>query len=104
MTELRVCTEHVHELSDRQGQAAAQLAGTSSATDGVSGSMWLSHGVVCALSNAAVAAAESARKAACTGMAVVSTDLHEKLGIAAHRYDQTDHANSGILAERVRPR
>ncbi|TFV59105.1 ESX-1 secretion-associated protein [Mycobacterium sp. PS03-16] len=104
MTELRVSTEHVHELASRQGQAAARLTGASSATDGVSGSMWLSHGVVCALSNAAVAAAESARKAACAGMAVVSTDLHEKLGVAAHRYDETDRVSSGTLAERIQPR
>jgi hypothetical protein len=103
MTDLRVTTAHVRELSARQGEAAAQLTTAATVTDGVSQSMWLSHGAICAVSNMAVAAAEGARKGACQAMSSVSADLDEKLTTAAQRYDEMDQANRRQLDERIHP-
>jgi Excreted virulence factor EspC, type VII ESX diderm len=95
--ELRVITEHVRKLSATQAEAASQIAAAASVADGVSTSMWASHGLICAPTNIAVAAAELTRRNACTAMQSSSTGLSEKLNTAAEKYDQTDaHAAAKI--------
>ncbi|MBX8689614.1 hypothetical protein A5722_25890 [Mycobacterium vulneris] len=102
--ELRVITSHVLELAERQSTAAQQVLAAAAASHGVSTSMMVNHGVVCASANAAVAMAESARAAACAGLNSVSTNLSSRLGLAAARYDQTDAQGAGKLGKEMHPR
>lgn len=102
--ELRVITSHVLELAERQNTAAQEILAAAAASHGVSASMMVNHGMVCASANAAVAMAESARAAACAGMNSVSTSLSSRLGLAASRYDQTDAKGAGKLSKEIHPR
>lgn len=102
--ELRVITSHVLELAQMQATAAEQIVAAATASHGVSTSMVVNHGVVCSAANAAVAAAESARAAACAGMNSVSTSLSSRLGMAAARYDQSDAQGAGKLSREMHPR
>jgi hypothetical protein len=103
--ELRVDTARVRKLSATQGEAATQVAAAGSVADGVSTSMWVNHGLICAPTNIAVAAAELTRRNACAGIQSVSTGLSEKLNSAADQYDQTDaHAAQKIHSKMHPPR
>jgi hypothetical protein len=103
--ELRVDTARVRKLSATQGEAATQIAAADSVADGVSTSMWANHGLICAPTNIAVAAAELTRRNACAGMRSVSTGLSRKLNSAADQYDKTDaHAAQKIHSKMQPPR
>jgi ESX secretion-associated protein EspC/F len=104
MSELRVTAAHVRELSARQGEAQAQIQTASSAADGTGSSMWSTHGIVCAAANAAVTAAEEARRAAGAALQAVSADLSQKLDTAATRYDEMDSALGKGLDQQMPPR
>lgn len=101
---LGVISAHIRELSAGQTKANSAIGAAAKLTDGVSKSMWLSHGAVCAASNTAVGMAHSAREAASTAMAATSHDLSQKLGVAASRYDQTDAQAGGTLNQEMHPR
>lgn len=101
---LDVTTSHVRELADGQTTVARYLEQVSEVTDGVSASMLVNHGPVCAVSITALAFANNAREAACAAMASVSEDLAEKLKVAATGYDQTDTQAGGWLDKEMHPR
>ncbi len=94
---LQVTTEELHELSSKQQQAASLVGAASAAAQGVSSSMLVNHGVICAGTTAAVMMAEQTRSAASAGMQAVSTDLAEKLNMAATNYQCTDQHEAGKL-------
>jgi Excreted virulence factor EspC, type VII ESX diderm len=102
--ELRVTTEHLRKLSAKQHAVAAQTAAAALAAGGVSTSMWVNHGLICAPTNIAVSNAELARRNACLGIQSTSTDLAEKLDNAATQYDQTDAQARDKIAGKMRPR
>ncbi|MGV0836281.1 ESX-1 secretion-associated protein [Mycolicibacterium thermoresistibile] len=102
--ELRVDTAHVRDLSGRQSDAATQIAAATEVAQGVSSSMFVNHGIACSAANAAVLAAEMARKAAGTRMQVESTELSQKLNIAAERYDKTDAQAAASINAQMHPR
>jgi hypothetical protein len=102
--ELRVTTEHLRGLSAKQSAAAAQIAAAATVADGVSTSMWVNHGLICAPTNIAVSNAELTRTNACVGMQSTSTGLAEKLNIAATQYDQTDGQAGDKIDGKMRPR
>lgn len=66
---LGVISAHIRELSEGQSKADSAFNAVAKLTDGVSGSMWLNHGLACAASNTAVGMAHNARAAACAAMA-----------------------------------
>ena len=101
---LGVISAHIRELSEGHTKANSAVSAAAKLTDGVSGSMWLSHGAVCAASNTAVGMAHSAREAACAAMATRSHDLSQKLTDAATDYDQTDAESAGNLIKEMHPR
>ncbi|OMB99261.1 hypothetical protein A5733_00900 [Mycobacterium sp. NS-7484] len=101
---LGVTTAHVRALADGQSTVKDYLEQVSQVTDGVSASMMVNHGPVCAVSITALAFANSAREAACAAMASVSEDLSEKLNVAASGYDQTDCQAGGWLDKEMHPR
>lgn len=101
---LGVTTAHVHELADGQDMAKTFFELNAEVTDGVSSSMLVNHGPICAASIAALAFANSARAAACAAIASVSQDLSEKLNISASQYDQTDTQGGADIGREMHPR
>lgn len=87
---LKVLTEHVRRLATDQQAAAGRITVANQSAQGVAGNMWGTHGVVCAATNIAVSAAETARLAAGAALYKVSTELSEKLTNAAGNYDSAD--------------
>ncbi|OCB57597.1 hypothetical protein A5722_00470 [Mycobacterium vulneris] len=101
---LGVISAHIRELSEGQSKADSAFNAVAKLTDGVSGSMWLNHGLACAASNTAVGMAHNARAAACAAMASKSRDLSEKLNIAGSRYDRTDSEAEADIGKEMYPR
>lgn len=101
---LEVVPAHIRELSEGQSKANSAFNAVAKLTEGVSGSMWLNHGVVCVASNTAVGMAHSAREAACAAMASKSQDLSEKLNISGSRYNQTDSQAEADIGREMNPR
>lgn len=93
--ELDVTTGHLCDLSTNQSDAVQQIG--AAGVHGVSMSMWVNHGVICAATNSAVSAAEAARDAACQTMQFRSTRLSEQLLDAADMYDSTDQQQNENL-------
>lgn len=100
--ELRVITGYVQELAELQGRTAQQILSALEAAQGVGTSMWKNHGMVCAPSNSAVIAAETARRAACTRMNAKSEELAQKLDMARKLYDGTDMQEEQKLDDEMR--
>lgn len=97
--ELKVLTEHVRELAVRQGDVIAEIAPAEAATQGVTVDVAVSHGVICAPTSLAVAAANTARDLACQAMQKTSEELQHALTTAAENYDSADIAASGALSQ-----
>ncbi|MBP2455083.1 hypothetical protein JOF57_004996 [Mycolicibacterium lutetiense] len=91
-------------MSDGQSRAKAAIELTASVTDGVSASMVINHGPICAASIAALEAANMVRDGACAAMATVSQDLAEKMTVAASQYDQTDYQAAADIDKEMHPR
>jgi Excreted virulence factor EspC, type VII ESX diderm len=87
---LKVLSEHVRRLATEQQAAAGRITVANQAAQNVAGSLWSTHGVVCAPTNIAMSTAETARKAAGAVLWKVSTELSEKLTNAADNYDNVD--------------
>lgn len=100
---LKVRTTHVRELSERQNQAASQIASATGTPQGVANSMTVNHGLVCGTSVTALTMALTARTQACARMQLGSTELSQKLSVAAARYDQTDAQLGGKLDSTMHP-
>ncbi|MDV3129516.1 ESX-1 secretion-associated protein [Mycobacterium sp. 21AC1] len=100
---LKVHTTHVRDLSERQNQAASQVASASGTPQGVPDSVAVNHGLVCGAAITALTMALAARTQACARMQHASTDLSQKLNIAASRYDQADAKLSGKLNATMHP-
>jgi len=88
---LKVLTDHIRDLAGKQRAAAGRIKVANESTGEVAGSMWSTHGVVCAATNMAVSAAETARDTAGTRLYKVSTELSENLNYAADNYDNVDY-------------
>lgn len=95
--DLRVATVHLRELSAKQGQVSHELTAATAVVEGVATAVRGTHGSISWSTAGAVEAAQTARRAAGTGMARVSDNLSEKLTGAAGRYDNTDHDESQSL-------
>lgn len=87
---LRVLTEHIDDLAAKQTTAAGCLKIAGETVNDLASSVSSTHGVVCALSNMAVSAIESARDAADAKLWRMSHDLSERLGVASANYNNAD--------------
>ncbi|WP_166907515.1 type VII secretion target [Mycobacterium sp. DL440] len=101
---LGVTSSHVRQLSDDQKTAQRYIELNAEITGGVSASMLVNHGPICAVSITALEFANSAREAACAAMASVSQDMSEKLNISAAQYDQTDTQAGADIGKEMHPR
>ena len=88
---VRVLTDHVNELAGKQEASGYRiLAAKRAVDDGVAARMWLTHGPICARTNMAVSAAESARTAAVSAQYTLSEGLAERLRWASVNYNDAD--------------
>ena len=94
---LKVLTEHIRHLAERQQEAVNKITGANRSIVDPARNVQDTHGMVCEATNLAVSAAEEARRAAGGAFFKVSTELGEKLTAAAARYDHTDAAGANDI-------
>ncbi len=100
----RIAAATIRSLASQQEEASQGINSAVLAVQGMSDNMTRTHGFICAVTNAAVAAAEAERATAGSRTAGVSTELAEKLRHAAARYDETDSTAKGNLDNQMPPR
>lgn len=102
--DLKVTTAELTELGGRQRDAATGVGAAESATDGATMNVARTHGLVCAPTIAALAAAQQSRSAATQAMQNISNGLATKLDSAASEYQSTDQEQGANLDGQMRPR
>ena len=100
----RIAAATIRSLASQQAEAARGISSAVSAVQGVGDNMTKTHGLICAVTNAAVTAAETERSTAGICTARVSTELAGKLRHAADKYDETDLAEKAKLDNQIPPR
>lgn len=88
---LRVVTEHIDKLADRQSRAVDQFIGANRAAAAASDRVEATHGLICQLTSIALADADIARHVAGQTLQRVSSELAQKLENAARNYQSTDY-------------
>lgn len=94
---LRVVTDHIEELADRQSRAVDQLMGANRAAATASDRVEATHGLICQLTSMALSDADIARSVAGQTLQRVSGELAEKLQNAARNYQSTDYMAGGKI-------
>jgi hypothetical protein len=102
--ERRIAAAAIRSLASHQEEAARGFGSAVMAVQGVGDNMTKTHGLICAVTNAAVTAAETERATAGNRTAGVSTELAAKLRHAAEKYDETDLAEKEKLDNQMPPR
>jgi len=100
----RIAAATIRSLASHQDEAARGISSAVLAVQGIGDNMTKTHGLICAVTNAAVAAAEAERSTAGNRTAGVSTELAGKLRHAAEKYDETDLAEKDKLDNQIPPR
>jgi len=100
----RIAAAAIRSLASHQDDAARGINSAVMAVQGVGDSMTKTHGLICAVTNAAVTSAETERATAGNRTAGVSTELAAKLRHAAEKYDETDLAEKQKLDNQMPPR
>lgn len=103
-SELQVTATDLAHLAGMQRDVATDVTTADRATDGATLKVAQTHGLVCALTAAALGAAQSSRSAAAQAMQNVSNDLAGKLDSAAAGYSRTDDQEQGNLNNQMPPR
>jgi hypothetical protein len=96
---LRVLTEHIIRLAEKQQTAADKVLGANRMTGDVASRVTSTHGLVCSATSLAVSGADTARKAAGEALHKVSTELSEKLTTAANNYNNADYRAGRSLGQ-----
>jgi hypothetical protein len=99
----RIASATIRSLASLQDDAARGISSAVLAVRGVGDNMTKTHGLICAVTNAAVTAAETERETAGNRTAQVSTELAGKLRHAADKYDETDLAEMSKLDNQMPP-
>jgi hypothetical protein len=102
--ERRIAAAAIRSLASHQEEAARGISSAVMAVQGVGDNMTKTHGLICAVTNAAVTAAETERATAGNRTAGVSTELAAKLRHAAEKYDDADLAEKEKLDNQMPPR
>jgi hypothetical protein len=100
----RIAASTIRSLASHQDEAARGISSAILAVQGAGENMTKTHGLICAVTNAAVAAAETERASAAKRTAGVSTELAGKLRNAAEKYDETDLSQKAKLDNQMPPR
>lgn len=96
---LKVVTDHLHELSKSQQTAADKITGANRATADIAAAVESSHGLICFPTSQVMPAGEDARKVAGDTMFNVSTDFTAKLDAAATNYVNVDYREGRSIGE-----
>lgn len=99
---LKVLTDHIHQLADAQSRAADQVTGANRAIAGVSDRVRETHGLICALASTALATADETRASLGSGLFQRSTELSGKLTTAASNYEDTDYLSGRAIGSECR--
>jgi hypothetical protein len=83
-------TEHIDNIAAKQTTAAGSLKIAGETVNNLASTVWSTHGLVCAASNMAVAAVETARDEARTKLWKMSHDLSGRLHTASENYNNAD--------------
>ena len=102
--ELRVTAADLTQLAGQLRDVATSIGAAESTSNGATLKVAQTHGLVCALTAAAVGAAQSSRSAAAQAMQNTSNDLAGKLETAAANYSRTDQHDQGVLDSQMPPR
>lgn len=97
----KITAAAIRALGEVQDDAARGISAAVLAVQGVGDNMSSTHGLICAVTNNAVKAAEAERIKAGTATAGVCTELAGKLRHAADRYDETDESEKGNIDRQV---
>ncbi|MGE7002990.1 ESX-1 secretion-associated protein [Staphylococcus capitis] len=100
----RIAAATIRSLASHQDEAARGISWAVMAVQGIGDNMTKTHGLICAVTNAAVSVAETERATAGNRAAGVSTELAAKLRHAAEKYDETDLAEKDKLDNQMPPR
>src|SRR5690349_3054573 len=76
---LNVVTDHIRQLADAQSRAADQFTGANRAVAGASDRVRETHGLICALTSAALTTADETRVSLGEGFFTRSMELSAKL-------------------------
>jgi hypothetical protein len=101
MTYLTVDPKYLKELAKKQDRASAKAGSAAEATSEASKWVWWTHGVISGASNAGVANAEAARRAAGEAMEKTAAHLGLTLRKAAEAYEGTDQDAAENLDKQV---
>ena len=88
--DLKVLTDHLHELAGMQQAAAGRIRMAEEKVNGLSGDVLVTHGVVCWATQSAVFEAEGLRHTASVNTYQGSIDLKDRLNWAAENYHDAD--------------
>jgi CRISPR/Cas system endoribonuclease Cas6 (RAMP superfamily) len=88
--DLKVLTDHLHHLADRQQAAASRIRMADEKVSGLSSSVLSTHGLACWATISALRAAEAARHTASVNNYKASMDLKDRLNWAAENYNNAD--------------
>lgn len=102
--ELKVTPTDLTELAGKHRGAAEHLGTAGAATEGATGSVVLTHGLVCSLTSAALGSAQSSRDIAVREMQATSNSLAGRLDTAASKYAATDAHEGAALDQQMPPR
>ncbi|WP_268793721.1 ESX-1 secretion-associated protein [Mycolicibacterium wolinskyi] len=95
---LKVVTDYLQELGRSQQQAADQITGANRFVADCASKVESTHGLVCWATTRALAN-DADRNAAGQTLARVSTELRDKLAIAATNYNNIDYREGRSLGE-----
>jgi Excreted virulence factor EspC, type VII ESX diderm len=104
VSELHITAGDLTRLAGQLRDVATNIEAADRTTDGVTAKVAQTHGLVCALSAAALGAAQASRSAAAKAMQSTSNDLAGKLDSAAANYSLTDQQGQGNLNDQIPPR
>ena len=99
---LNVLTSHIDQLAEIQMRATDQFTGANRAIVDTSSQVTATHGVICALTSAAVKAADEARTSAGAQLLRRSSELSAKLTTAASNYENVDYLSGKSIGQQCR--
>jgi|SRR5689334_12842391 len=100
----KITAATIRRLASQQDDASRGINAAVLSAQHVGDKMASTHGLICAVTNDAVKAAETERRTAGNRTAGVCTELAGKLRHAADKYDATDLEEKGKLDHQMPPR
>lgn len=102
--ELWVTPDHLRELANKHGTAAAQVSQATALVDQTAERVQRTHGSVCSAAAAAAARVAEARRKACIAIETTSQAHEANLNTAASQYVGVDEHHRDEIVDQIRPR